>query len=90
MHNGSTGPAVAWLQQALSGADVMVQFPPYAGAIDGMFGPATGKATRDLQGWAGVPATGIVDDLTWFVWMTPGSAQQLTLEAACGLLRNLM
>jgi hypothetical protein len=31
---------------------------------------------------------GMVDDNIWFVWMTPGSAQQLTLEAACGLLRN--
>ena len=37
----STGPAVAWLQQALSGHDVLVQFQPYAGAIDGIFGPLT-------------------------------------------------
>ena len=39
LRSGSTGPAVAWLQQALSGADVTIQFPAYAGAIDGIFGP---------------------------------------------------
>jgi peptidoglycan hydrolase-like protein with peptidoglycan-binding domain len=86
---GSAGPAVAWLQQALSGKDVVVQFQPYAGAIDGIFGPLTDGATRALQSWANVATTGVVDDATWFVWMTPGSAQQLTLEAACGLLRDL-
>ena len=88
LRNGSTGPAVGWLQQALSGADIVIQFPPYTGAIDGIFGAATETAVSALQSWAGVAATGIVDDNTWFVWMTPGSAQQLTLEAACGLLRN--
>jgi peptidoglycan hydrolase-like protein with peptidoglycan-binding domain len=86
---GATGPAVAWLQQALSGKDVAISFPPYAGAIDGIFGPLTDAAVRALQGWAGVAVTGVVDDLTWFVWMTPGTAQQLTLEAACGLLEGL-
>jgi peptidoglycan hydrolase-like protein with peptidoglycan-binding domain len=86
---GSAGPAVAWLQQALSGQDVLVQFQPYTGAIDGIFGPDTETATRALQSWANVEATGVVDDATWFVWMTPGSAQQLTLEVACGLLRDL-
>jgi peptidoglycan hydrolase-like protein with peptidoglycan-binding domain len=89
LHVGSAGPAVAWLQQALSGKDVLVQFQPYAGAIDGIFGPLTESATRALQGWADVAATGVLDDSTWFVWMTPGSAQQLTLEAACGLLHDL-
>jgi peptidoglycan hydrolase-like protein with peptidoglycan-binding domain len=77
------------LQQALSGVDVVIQFAPYGGAIDGVFGPATATAVRALQSWAGVAATGVIDDNTWFVWMTPGSAQQLTLEAACGLLRDL-
>lgn len=89
LRNGSTGPAVAWLQQALRGQDVLVQFQPYAGAIDGIFGPLTENATRALQTWANVVTTGAVDDNTWFVGMTPGSAQQLTLEAACGLLRDL-
>jgi peptidoglycan hydrolase-like protein with peptidoglycan-binding domain len=89
LHNGSSGPAVAWLQQALSGADVVIQFPPYTGAIDGIFGAATASAVSALQSWAGVASTGVVDDNTWFIWLTPGSAQQLTLEGACGLLRNL-
>jgi peptidoglycan hydrolase-like protein with peptidoglycan-binding domain len=89
LQQGSLGPAVAWLQQALSGADVVVEFPPYTGAIDGVFGAATATAVRALQTWAGKPASGIVDDNTWFTWMTPGSAQQLTLEGACGLLRDL-
>ena len=44
---------------------------------------------RALQTWAAVPVTGVVDDAAWFVWMTPGSAQQLTLENACGLLNKL-
>jgi peptidoglycan hydrolase-like protein with peptidoglycan-binding domain len=89
LQQGASGPAVAWLQQALSGVDVVIKFPPYGGAIDGIFGPATATAVRALQSWAGIAATGVVDDNTWFVWMTPGSAQQLTLEAACGLLRDL-
>jgi peptidoglycan hydrolase-like protein with peptidoglycan-binding domain len=89
LQQGASGPAVAWLQQALSGVDVVIQFPPYGGAIDGIFGPATATAVRALQSWAGIAATGVIDDNTWFVWMTPGSAQQLTLEAACGLLRDL-
>jgi peptidoglycan hydrolase-like protein with peptidoglycan-binding domain len=89
LSSGSTGPAVAWLQQALKGADIGIQFPAYAGVIDGQFGPETLAALQGLQTWADVPASGVVDDVTWFVWMSPGSAQQLTLEAACGLLRNL-
>jgi Putative peptidoglycan binding domain len=87
--NGRTGPAVGWLQQALAGKDVAVSFTPYSGAIDGRSGPLTEAAVRALQTWAGVPVTGVVDDNTWFVWMTPGSAQQLTLENACGLLNKL-
>jgi murein L,D-transpeptidase YcbB/YkuD len=87
--DGWTGPAVGWLQQALAGKDVPVGFTPYSGAIEGQFGPLTEAAVRALQTWAGVPVTGVVDDNTWFVWMTPGSAQQLTLESACGLLSRL-
>jgi len=39
---------------------------------------------------AGVTADGIVGDGSWFVPMTPGSAQQLTLEGACGLTNGLL
>ena len=87
--NGDTGPVVAWLQQALKGQDVLIQFTPYAGAIDGIFGPLTEAAVRALQTWSGATADGIVSDNTWFTWMTPGSAQQLTLERACGLLQGI-
>ena len=90
LKNGSLGPDVGWLQQALAGKDVVVSFPPYTSAIDGVFGPMTEAAVKALQSWAGVAATGTVDDATWFVWMTPGSAQQLTLEAACGFLNKLL
>jgi peptidoglycan hydrolase-like protein with peptidoglycan-binding domain len=86
---GSEGPAVAWLQLALAGKVVAVSFTPYAGAIDGQFGPVTEASVKALQTWAQVPATGVVDDVSWFVWLTPGSAQQLTLEVASGLLSNL-
>ncbi len=89
LSKGSLGPGVAWLQQALAGQDIGIGFPPYAGAIDGSFGPLTDTALRGLQAWANVPVTGVVDDTTWFVWMTPGSAQQLTLESACGFLNKL-
>jgi peptidoglycan hydrolase-like protein with peptidoglycan-binding domain len=87
---GSKGAGGAWLQKALAGGDVTVTFTPYAGAIDGIFGPATDTAVRALQTWAGVASDGIVGDDTWFVWMTPGSAQQLTLEGACGLTSGLL
>jgi peptidoglycan hydrolase-like protein with peptidoglycan-binding domain len=90
LEHGSHGPAVAWLQKILSGAGVAISFAPYAGAIDGIFGPQTGTAVRALQTWAGIAADGIVGDDTWFVWMTPGSAQQLTLEGACGLTNGLL
>ena len=86
---GALGPGVAWLQQALAGKVVSVGFTPYSGAIDGIFGPLTEAAVKALQAWAGVGATGVVDDTTWFVWLTPGSAQQLTLERACGFLERL-
>jgi peptidoglycan hydrolase-like protein with peptidoglycan-binding domain len=87
--NGSLGPAVAWLQQALVGKDVVVGFTPYPGAIDEIFGPVTETAVKALQTWAQRTATGVVDDNTWFIWLTPGSAQQLSLENACGLLDKL-
>jgi peptidoglycan hydrolase-like protein with peptidoglycan-binding domain len=89
LRSGAMGPAVAWLQQALKGLDIVVEFPPYAGAIDGMFGPLTEAAVRALQTWSGASPNGVVSDDTWFTWMAPGTAQQLTLENACGLLRGL-
>ena len=73
----------------LAGKGLPVSFTPYAGAIDGIFGPMTETAVKALQTWALVPVTGVVDDATWFVWMAPGTAQQLSLEGECGFLNNL-
>ncbi len=89
LRQGSTGPAVAWLQQALSGSIIAVNFTPYAGAIDGIFGSATDAAVRSLQTWASKTVDGVVGDDTWFTWMTPGTAQQLTLEGASNLIDRL-
>ena len=89
LQQGSLGPAVAWLQQALSGSVIAVAFTPYTGAVDGIFGPATDAAVRSLQTWASQTVDGVVSDDTWFTWMTPGTAQQLTLEAASNLLDRL-
>ena len=36
LRQGDAGPAVAWLQQALHGDYVAVEFTPYAGLIDGI------------------------------------------------------
>ena len=90
LHQGSKGPDVAWLQKALAGDDVAISFTAYTGAIDGVFGAMTETSVKALQTWAGVTVDGVVGDNTWFIWMTPGSAQQLTLEGACGLTDGLL
>lgn len=90
LEHGAHGPAVAFLQKALAGDDIAIQFAAYSGAVDGIFGDQTATAVRALQTWGGVTADGVVGDDTWFVWMTPGSAQQLTLEGACGLTEGLL
>ena len=59
-------------------------------ALDGVFGPLTEAAVKALQTWASVPVTGVVDDLTWLVWMTPETAQRLALGKARGFPNNLM
>jgi peptidoglycan hydrolase-like protein with peptidoglycan-binding domain len=90
LREGSKGPAVAWLHKALAGNVVTVEFTPYSGAIDGIFGPKTDEAVRAFQSWGGQPPNGVLGDDTWFIWMTPGSAQQLTLEAASNLTTGLL
>jgi len=90
LKSGSLGPSVAWLQKVLAGAVVAVAFTPYTGAIDGVFGPDTETAVKSLQTWAGHTADGVVGDDTWFIWLTPGSAQQLTLEGANQLTAGLL
>jgi peptidoglycan hydrolase-like protein with peptidoglycan-binding domain len=91
LRQGDTGPVVAWLQKALHGDDIAIEFTPYSGQIDGIFGPLTHTAAIALQKWAGLASPdGVVGDDTWFIWLTPGSAQQLTLEGACGLTNGLI
>jgi peptidoglycan hydrolase-like protein with peptidoglycan-binding domain len=90
LKEGSLGPAVAWLQKVLAGQDFLINFTPYSGAIDGIFGPKTDAAVRALQNWAGLPPNGVLGDDTWFTWMKPGSASQLTLEAASNLTDGLL
>jgi peptidoglycan hydrolase-like protein with peptidoglycan-binding domain len=89
VQSGSTGPVVAWLQQVLAGAAIAADWAVYTGPIDGIFGPMTNASLRDLQAVKGVTVDGIVGDQTWFAWLTPGSAQKLTLEVACGLLDRI-
>jgi len=86
---GGCGASRGWLRHALAGKAIGVGFPLMPDAINGIFGPLTDTALRGLQAWADGSVTGVVDDATWFVWMTPGSAQQLTLENACGFLNKL-
>jgi peptidoglycan hydrolase-like protein with peptidoglycan-binding domain len=76
LKNGSTGPAVARLQRVLAGDDIVINFTPYAGAIDGIFGPQTETAVRALQTWAGLDVDGVVRENTWFTWMTPSAGQR--------------
>ena len=87
---GFTGPGVAFLQRALAGKVIAVSWTAYTGPIDGIFGATTQSAVESLQTWAGLTVDGIVGDDTWFTWLTPGTAQQLTLEGACGLTASLL
>jgi peptidoglycan hydrolase-like protein with peptidoglycan-binding domain len=89
LQNGSTGPVVAWLQLVLAGTVIAADWAVYTGPIDGRWGPLTDASLRDLQSVKGVTVDGIVGDQTWFAWLTPGTAQKLTLEGACGLLDRI-
>jgi hypothetical protein len=73
-------------KKTLHGDDVAIEFTPYSGQIDGFFGPLHLRRRNALQKWAGSASPdGVVGDDTCFIWLTPGSAQQLTLEGTCGL-----
>lgn len=64
LQEGSTGDRVRQLQYYLSVLSQFISEIP-APAIDGRFGPATRQAVAAFQGWADIPATGLVGDLTW-------------------------
>jgi len=73
---GSLGPVVALLQGVLRTGF------GYAGAIDGIFGPATEAVVRQYQTNSGLPVTGVMDERTW---MAPAGAAGATLESLSGL-----
>ena len=74
---GSSGPVVAMLQGVLKTGF------GYAGAIDGIFGPATEAVVRQYQTNSGLPVTGFIDERTW---MAPAGAAGATLESLSGLV----
>lgn len=74
---GSLGPVVAMLQGVLKTGFA------YAGAIDGVYGPATEAVVRQYQTNAGLPATGVMDERTW---MASAGAAGATLESLSGLI----
>jgi lysozyme family protein len=65
IQQGSTGPAVTRLQQALQRAG----FDP--GAVDGKFGPLTNAAVRSFQAAKGLTVDGIVGPMTWSALCVP-------------------
>lgn len=64
LEEGDSGAEVEVLQYMLS---LLAQFSDNlsAPAMDGRFGPATGRAVRSYQVWAGLTPNGVVDDRTW-------------------------
>ena len=64
LQQGDSGQKVRHLQYMLS---ILSEFIPQIQPItvDGIFGSATREAVIGAQGYLGLPATGIVDDLTW-------------------------
>lgn len=59
LQQGSRGPAVRSLQQALVAAGVNV-----TGGVDGIFGVGTAAAVKRFQSAKGLTATGVVDEAT--------------------------
>ncbi|HEV2760366.1 MAG TPA: peptidoglycan-binding domain-containing protein [Acidimicrobiales bacterium] len=64
LKEGSTGLVVARLQNVLTNA-APGQWETTPGPIDEHFGPKTTKAVKAFQKFAGLKATGVVDDDVW-------------------------
>lgn len=80
LRQGSTGRVVQRLQEVLAaGAG---QWGTSPGPADGTFGPNTRHSVEAFQGWAGVPADGVVGDQTWAASLAAAGA---TLETQVGL-----
>ena len=59
LSNGSTGKLVKQMQKRIAADGYCI------GAIDGIFGPETEFAVKNLQQDTGLPIDGIVGDRTW-------------------------
>jgi peptidoglycan hydrolase-like protein with peptidoglycan-binding domain len=79
---GSAGQVVHELQRVLDAGAAPGQWTVKPGALDGQFGPLTQASVQAFQGGGGVPADGIVGDMTWSMSLHAASA---TLESAVGL-----
>ena len=64
LKQGSAGLLVARLQNVLTNT-APGQWETTPGPIDEHFGPKTTKAVKAFQKFAGLKATGVVDDDTW-------------------------
>ncbi len=65
LSQGSKGPDVSVLQQALNLLDQAVGRDFALLAVDGIFGPLTGKKVRAAQSELGIVVDGIVGPVTW-------------------------
>jgi hypothetical protein len=63
LRQGSRGPAVATVQQALIGRDYGSYLDPWG--ADGDFGPDTENAVAVFQGDEGIESDGVVGPITW-------------------------
>jgi peptidoglycan hydrolase-like protein with peptidoglycan-binding domain len=81
LKHGSTGLVVARLQNVLTNA-APGQWETTPGPIDEHFGPKTTKAVKAFQRFAGLKATGVVDDDTWAAALP---SQNSTLATTVGV-----
>ncbi len=64
LQSGDTGDKVRHLQYMLSVLSAYIsEIPPLE--VDGIFGPATTNAVIAVQGYLGLPQTGVVNEITW-------------------------
>ena len=81
LKKGSAGLVVARLQNVLTNA-APGQWETTPGPIDEHFGPKTTKAVKAFQTFAGLKASGVVDDATW---AAPIPSLNSTLAATVGV-----
>lgn len=83
LDDGSTGTVVKNLQRVLDELRAHLNFGSFPGfSTDGVYGPVTNALVEVLQGWAGIPADGVVGLQTWAV---PLKSLGGTLASAVGL-----